>query len=91
MSETTEVQLSGPLVFSSDRDTRHAQIRSLLSAPAAVREATFMASAEAAAPYYAESLANGGELTELTVALQGEPFHDANDTDYSRFHLGVAL
>ena len=68
-----------PIQFSDDRETRNAQIRALFHAPPEVIEATLRAGAEAMAPYYAESLAEGGELTEMTTALQGEPFHDDDD------------
>lgn len=75
-SEGQSQSAAQPIVLSSDRETRNAQIRALVNAPLAVREATLRAAAAAAAPYYAESLANGGELTEMTVALQGEDFCD---------------
>jgi hypothetical protein len=62
--------------LSRDRATRNAQIRALVTAAPEVREATLRASVEAAAPYYAQSLQNDGELTEMTRALQSESFRD---------------
>lgn len=62
--------------FSRDRATRNAQIRALVTAPPEVREATLRASVEVAAPFYAQSLQSGGELTEMTAALQSESFRD---------------
>jgi len=62
--------------LSRDRATRNAQIRALVTAPPEVREATLRASVEAAAPYYAQSLHDDGELTEMTRALQSESFRD---------------
>jgi hypothetical protein len=35
------------------------------------------------AALYADSLANGGELTELTVAFQDEDFHDYTEADFA--------
>jgi hypothetical protein len=64
------------LRFSRDRATRNAQIRALVTAAPDVREAALRASVEAAAPFYAQSLQSGGELTEITRALQSESFRD---------------
>lgn len=75
-SEREYSQGSQAIRFSRDRATRNAQIRSLVTAPPAVRDATLRAGAEAAAPYYAASLQNGGELTEMSAALQDEDFQD---------------
>lgn len=65
---------SAPVVFSQDRQTRNAQIRALLRAPAAVRAATLAHGSAALADDYAHD----AELTEFTTALQGEDFHDAD-------------
>ena len=68
-----------PIEFSHDRATRNAQILALAQASPEVFEATMRMGAEAMAPYYEASLAEGGELTELTAALQDEPFLDDDD------------
>ncbi len=64
------------LRLSRDGATRNAQIRALVTAPPDVRAATLRASVEAAAPYYAQALQNGGELTEMTPAPPSEKFRD---------------
>ncbi len=66
-----------PVILSADRQERNAQIRALLQAPRAVVEATLQNGAAVMAPYYEQSLVENGELTEMTAALQGEPFDDA--------------
>ena len=68
-----------PIQFSHDRVTRNAQILALAQASPEVIEATMRMGAEAMAPYYEASLAEGGELTELTAALQDESFLDDDD------------
>jgi hypothetical protein len=60
----------------AQRRARNAGIRALALAPAHARETAMRQSAIASAPFYADSLTNGGELTELTVALQGEAVRD---------------
>lgn len=61
-----------PVAFSSERETRNAQIRALLHAPADVRSATLAAGARIMASEYRDN----PELSEFTHALQGEDFHD---------------
>ena len=65
---------AAPVAFSTDRQTRNAQIRALLHAPADVRAATLARGSAALADDYAHD----PEVTEFTRALAGEDFHDAD-------------
>lgn len=65
---------AAPVVFSQDRQTRNAQLRALLHAPAEVRVATLAAGRQALAADYESDRG----LTEFTRAFQNEDFCDAD-------------
>lgn len=60
--------------FAAIAARRQAELRALFTAPLAIREAAFKASAEAAEIYYATP--EGREELADWRALDGEPFHD---------------
>jgi hypothetical protein len=77
--EAATAQSTLALHFSSDPKTRNAQLRTLLTAPVEVREATMRAAAEAAAAWY-DSAEGRAELADWR-ALDGEDFDGFEDED----------
>jgi hypothetical protein len=69
--DSDSVTHADPVLLSSDRNERNAQIRALVNAPPSLRDAILKASATAAAAIYASE----PELTDFTESLMDDDFY----------------